>query len=1139
MSAILHHLPTNRSSQTWIQNNQFHGELVAMTNFSFLRGASHPDEMVVTAASLGMKAIGIADRNTLAGVVRAHMAARRVREQGQSIQLLVGSRLVTVDGQECVVYPRNREAYGRLSQLLTKGNRRAPKGECHLWIEDFKDLGDGHCVIYLPSASLPQEDIVLESLVDLFPDTVWIGATCRYGGADARRLLRLQALGQAYNVPLLATNDAYYHIPERRILQDVLTCIREHVRIDDAGFRLRGNAEAHLKHGAEMDRLFRDYPISLTETKQLATLVTFSLDELSYQYPEETAGLSATPQEELVRLTWDGAREKLNLTRRISVGEPSEHGKVREILKHELSLIEQLDYAPYFLTVYDLVRFAVSNDILCQGRGSAANSVVCFCLGITAVNPLEVDLLFERFISAERNQPPDIDVDFEHERREEVIQYIYEKYGRDRAGIAATVITYRARSAIREVGKVMGLSPDTVDALAGTVWGWSSSGIKDEHIVELGLDPNSERLHMSVELARNLMGFPRHLSQHVGGFVMTRMPLDTIVPVMNAAMDGRTNVEWDKDDLDALGMLKVDVLALGMLTCLAKCFDLLKTYYKRPMTLAEVPREDKGVYDMICRADTIGVFQIESRAQMSMLPRLKPRTFYDLVIEISIVRPGPIQGDMVHPYLRRRNGEEPVSFPSKELEEVLGKTMGVPLFQEQAMKIAIVAAGFTPAEADQLRRAMATFRKTGTIHTFESKMVDGMVARGYDRDFAERCFQQIEGFGEYGFPESHAASFSILAYASAWLKRYYPSVFACALLNSQPMGFYAPAQIVRDLKDHGGEIRPPDINCSFWDASLEKGQSDYALRLGFRQIKGLRPELVEKLTKLRGDGYDSVRDVWLRTGFTVAVLERLAHADCFAGLGLTRREALWAVRALGEAPLPLFAAMGVDEQDGEPEVHLPSMLSGEEVVQDYASMRLTLRSHPMSFFREQAVAEGYVTHDRLADLPDGRMVRISGLVLVRQRPGTAKGVIFITLEDETGVANLIVWPKVFEEFRRIILSSRMIAVKGKLQKEGRKDDGMVIHVVVDEILDLSQHLVSLAQQGTVTDLDVYARADEVKKPGVDSREISLTRRLDEHKQARQKLPPTSTTGSLRTRMENAQSILPARAVKLPPSRDFH
>ncbi|MGE4012352.1 MAG: error-prone DNA polymerase, partial [Alphaproteobacteria bacterium] len=796
----------------------------------------------------------------------------------------------------------------------------------------------------------------------------------------------------------------------------------------------------------------------------------------------EPAPAGRTPQEELARLTWLGA------AKRYPFGVPE---KIRATIEKELALIAQLDYAPYFITVYDIVSYARSRTpaILCQGRGSAANSAVCYCLGITAVDPDKMDLLFERFVSAARKEPPDIDVDFEHERREEVIQYIYNKYTRERAGLAATVISYRPRSAIREVGKVLGLSDDITGALAKNTWGWSDDEeFRPAHIREIGLDPDDRTLMLAISMARELMGFPRHLSQHVGGFVITRSPLCELVPIENAAMEDRTVVEWDKDDLDELRMLKIDVLALGMLTCIRKAFDLLRMHYGKNYELATVPQDDPAVYDMLCRADSVGVFQVESRAQMTMLPRLKPRTMYDLVIEVAIVRPGPIQGDMVHPYLRRRNGEEAVHFPSEELRQVLGKTLGVPLFQEQAMRIAIVAAGFTPDEADLLRRAMATFRKTGTIHGFHTKMVDGMVARGYERDFAERCFKQIEGFGEYGFPESHAASFALLVYISAWLKCHYPAAFGCAILNSQPMGFYAPAQLVRDARDHDVEVLPVDVNRSVWDNALEPGgDGKMALRLGFRQGRGLREADIAKLVAARGNAYADPVALWKKSGLKPAVLERIARADAFASLGLSRREALWSVKGLGDKPLALFEAANEEELANEPAVALPEMPLGEQVVEDYATLRLSLKAHPLGLLRPRMSEAGVIDNAALNEVAADDFVSVAGLVIVRQRPGTAKGVIFMTLEDERGICNIIVWPHVLEKFRRIVLTGRLVKVTGQLQREG-----LVTHIVAHRLFDLSDHLDGLSAIDAPFD-NALARADEVARPGRDHRDKAVRR----------------------------------------------
>ncbi|HXQ66788.1 MAG TPA: error-prone DNA polymerase [Alphaproteobacteria bacterium] len=1074
-------------------------ELQVTSNFSFLRGASHPEELVERAAELGYGALAVTDRNSLAGIVRAHAAARKA-----GLRLVVGARLDLEDGPSLLAYPSDRAAYGRLSTLLTRGKRRAKKGECRLTLADLLAHAEGQLVVALAPEEFGGDfERALDKLESALGDRLYLAAHHLYRGDDGARLQRLAELAGRLRISLVATNDVHAHAPARRALQDVLTCIREKCTIDEAGFRLFANAERHLKSPDEMARLFRHHAHAVPRTLEIVERTHFSLDELRYEYPVDPCPDGLTPQDYLARESWAGAAE------RYPSGIP---GKVRAQLEHELALIGELGYAPYFLTVYDIVRFARREGILCQGRGSAANSAVCYCLGITAVDPSRLDLLFERFVSAERNEPPDIDVDFEHERREEVIQYVYAKYGRERAGIAATVICYRAKSAMREVGKAMGLSLDVAGALADTVWGWSEDGIDPQRVRELGLDPTEERLRTTLRLAAALVGFPRHLSQHVGGFVITRSPLSEVVPIENAAMPERTMIEWDKDDLDALGMLKIDVLALGMLSCISKSFALLSRHKGESLSLATVPPEEPAVYDMLCRADSIGVFQVESRAQMSFLPRMKPRDFYDLVVEVAIVRPGPIQGDMVHPYLRRRNGEEKVDYPSDELRQVLAKTLGVPLFQEQAMKIAIVAAGFTPSEADQLRRAMATFRKTGKINSFRVKMVEGMIARGYARDFAERCFHQIEGFGEYGFPESHAASFALLVYVSAWLKCRHPEIFAAALLNSQPMGFYAPAQIVRDAREHGVEVRPPDVNHSLWDCTLEaigpakkeqlsearaspppqpspfKGEGEiieranvsppplrgrereggssrahesgyagpFALRLGFRQVKGLREADIARLVARREGGYGDAAALQRRARLGSAALERLAEADTMGSLGLDRRAALWAVQALDEAPLPLFAAAARRTLAPEPEVTLPPAALGEEVAADYATLRLSLKTHPLALLRERLARDGVTPHAELATTAEGKRVTVAGLVLVRQRPGSARGVIFATLEDESGPANVIIWPDIFERFHRVVLASRLMAVTGRLQREG-----IVIHVIAERLADLSHYLRDL------------------------------------------------------------------------------
>ncbi len=1033
-----------------------YAELQLTSNFSFLRGGSHPDELAITAAALGLSAIAITDRNSLAGVVRAHIAAKAA-----GIRLVVGARLDLQENISLLCFPTDRAAYGRLSQLLTVGRRRAPKGDCWLNLEDVFAHDQDQIFVVLPKQTMAAEPddaftAQLQQLSQRWPGRCYLAGHYLYSGDDRRRLAHLAKLAMDAGTPLVATNDVHYHSPGRRRLQDVLSCIREHCTLAEAGFHLAANAERHLKAPAEMARLFADYPDAVARTVELAERCCFSLDELRYEYPAEPVPQGRTAQAELARLTWLGAHERY--------GEVIAPG-VGDLLRHELALIGELDYAPYFLTVHDIVRFARDQGILCQGRGSAANSAVCYCLGITAVDPSRLDLLFERFISAERDEPPDIDVDFEHERREEVIQYVYQKYGRERAGMTATVITYRAKSAIREVGKALGLSLDAVGALAGNVWGWGGDQVEGDKVREIGLNPDDPTVAMAIHLARELTGFPRHLSQHVGGFVITRGPLSEVVPITNAAMAERTVIEWDKNDLDALGILKIDLLSLGMLTCIRKGFDLIAAHHGRKLNLASVPAEDEAVYDMLCRADSIGVFQVESRAQMTMLPRLRPRNFYDLVIEVAIVRPGPIQGDMVHPYLRRRAGKERVEFPSTDLEAVLGKTLGIPLFQEQAMRIAIVAAGFTPSEADQLRRAMATFRHTGTIHTFRHKMIEGMAARGYDRDFAERCFKQIEGFGEYGFPESHAASFALLVYVSAWLKHHYPAVFACALLNSQPMGFYAPAQIVRDAREHGAEVRPVDINHSAWDCTLEDDTAPPALRLGLRQIRHFPKAAAAVLVSTRGGGYDSPEDAWRRTGLGAGDLEKLANGDAWRSTELDRRGALWALKRLNQPELPLFAAQYIGQirppsahAPREPAVDLPDMPIGEQVVQDYSNLRLSLKDHPLRLLRPALAARNIIENEALLNLSHGARVTVAGLVLVRQRPGTAKGVIFITIEDEGAVANIIVRPPIFETYRRVVLSARLLAARGRVEREG-----MVIHLLAEELIDLSPELDTLRE----------------------------------------------------------------------------
>ncbi|MDQ0966783.1 error-prone DNA polymerase [Flavobacterium sp. W4I14] len=956
-----------------------YSELQVTSNFSFLRGASHASELVDQAEAYGYHKIAVTDRNTLAGIVRAHAACK-----GKNVKLIPACRLDLLDGPSLLAYPTDKEAYGRLSALLTLGNLRAEKGSCHLSRADVYAHSKGMIFILVMPGVLnrrfeydPDFVLALAQYREAFGGQLYLAATRTYQGNDDKLIFRTAQLSDFYGIPVVATNDVHYHDPSRRELQDVLTCVREKCTVQEAGFRLHQNAERYMKEVAEMERLFRRYPSAIENTMVIADACNFSLDELKYVYPEEINRSGRAPLEELEYLTWKGAHD--------FYGEVIPE-KVVNMVNHEMSFVRQMDYANYFLFVEDIVREARSRGILCQGRGSAANSAICFCLGITSVNPMKFDLLFERFISSERNEPPDIDVDFEHERREEIIQYIYNKYGRDRAAIVATVTQQHQKGAIRDVGKAMGLSVDTINRLSGSLWEYTDEWFEGKRVTESGLDPDDPHLKKTLELTGQMMGFPRQLGQHTGGFVVTQGKLTDLCPILNARMEDRTNIEWNKDDIDALGFLKVDVLALGMLTCIRKAFDLCRDHYGRQYTLANIPQDDPDVYDMICLADTLGVFQIESRAQMSMLPRLKPREFYDLVIEVAIVRPGPIQGDMVHPYLRRRNKEEPVVYPSKELEEILGRTLGVPLFQEQAMKIAIVAAGFTPAEADGLRRSMATFKFKGMVNQYEQKLIEGMMGKGYTEEFARRIFKQLEGFGSYGFPESHAASFALLVYVSCWLKHYYPDAFAAALLNSMPMGFYQPAQIVIDAQKHGVEVKEVDVNCSLWDNLLEEKTVKYfTVRLGFRQIKGLREEEMELLVLARGAGFRSItalRDA----GVSLASLEKLADADAFRSMGLDRRKALWEVSALHDMPVEMFKGQP-SESVLETQVELPLMSKGEHVVQDYATVGLSLKAHPVSFVRSQLdMLNIRSCHTINNDSIDGQLVKVAGLVLVRQRP---------------------------------------------------------------------------------------------------------------------------------------------------------
>ena len=1048
-------------------------ELQVTTHFSFLRGASSPEELFAAAALLGLPALGIVDRGSVAGVVRAWDA-----EKTTGVRSIIGCRLDLVDGTAFLVYPTDRTAYGHMCRLLSIGKERAGKGACHLDWSDLEQWHEGLIAILVPDRADTVAEGALARARRIFRDRLYLALSIRRRPKDAIRLRDLANMAAAAHVPTVATNDVLYHSPDRRMLQDVVTCVRERCTIDELGDRRERFADRHLKTGEEMERLFRRYlkdaaPVS--RTLEVAKRCTFSLEELRYQYPDEISVPGRTPQEELERLTWEKAPERYP---------EGIEGKVRTQLEHELKLIADLEYAPYFLTVHSIVAEARRREIICQGRGSAANSAVCYVLGITSIDPVRSELLFERFVSAERREPPDIDVDFEHERREEVIQWIYETYGRTRSALTAVVTRYRARGAVRDVGKALGLSEDMTAGLSGAVWSWSREGVEEKHAEELNMDLSDRRLALTLELARQLINTPRHLSQHPGGFVLTRDRLDELVPIEPAAMDDRQVIEWDKDDIDLLGFMKVDVLALGMLSCMRRAFEFLSADKGVKLDLATIPAEDPATYAMIRKADTLGVFQIESRAQMASIPLMAPRTFYDLVIQVAIVRPGPIQGDMVHPYRRRRNGEEEVTYPTEELRRVLEKTLGVPLFQEQAMRVAIECAGFTASEADLLRRAMATFKLTGGVSHFRDKLIDGMVSRGYDHEFAERTFKQIEGFGSYGFPESHAASFALIAYASSWVKCHHPDAFCAALLNAQPMGFYAPAQIVRDARQHDVEIRPIDVNHSRWDCTLEPGRGKYlAVRLGLRMVRDLANGDAASIVSSRADTpYESIEEIQRRSGVGRGALDRIGEADGFGSLGGNRREGLWSVKGLGNAALPLFAA--ADEREGklrqeaiEPTVILAPMGEGAEVVEDYRASGLSLRAHPLAFLRDELRARKMITCAELQIVKDGRWINLAGIVLVRQKPGSAKGVMFITLEDETNVANLVVWTNVFEKHRRTVLGSSMMGVRGQVQREGE-----VIHVIAQRLDDLSPLLASVGNREDVADIYRVSRADVVKSP---------------------------------------------------------
>lgn len=1039
-------------------------ELQVTTNFSFLRGASHPEEMVSEAKQLGHEAIAITDRNTLAGVVRAHKEAKKV-----GLRMITGCRLDLADGIHLLVLPTRLTGYTALSNLLTLGNRRTEKGKCDLYKEDMLGTIRDAVVIAIPPDKLEADTKIPQNFLndllqykEAFGNKLYLAATRAYNGQDLKLMHRLWEIEKNYGIPMVATNDVYYHHSSRRELQDIMTCVREKCTIHTAGYKLLSNRERFLKPVSEMIRLFRQYPQAVERTMEINETCQFALTELSYRYPKEILEPGFSPQETITKLAWEGAS---------AIYDPIPE-KVKENIRYELKFIEEMNYAEYFLTVYDIVRYARSQGILCQGRGSAANSTICYCLGITSVDPSKFDLLFERFISSARNEPPDIDVDFEHERREEVIQYIYNKYGRERAGIVATVTQLHHKGAIRDVGKAMGLSEDVIRNLSGLIWDFDEDGFDPKRIAAQGINPEDKTIRKVLELTTQYMGFPRQLGQHTGGFVITEGRLSDLCPILNARMKDRTCIEWNKDDIEALGFLKMDVLALGMLTCIRKAFDLAKQHYDLNLTLANIPQDDPAVYEMVGHADTIGVFQIESRAQQAMLPRLKPTCFYDLVIEVAIVRPGPIQGDMVHPYLRRRNREEPVEYPSKELEEILGRTLGVPLFQEQAMKIAIVAAGFTPTEADELRRSMATFKAKGLVSAFEKKLIAGMTGNGYTLEYAQRVFRQLEGFGSYGFPESHAVSFALLVYVSSWIKCYYPDVFACALLNSMPMGFYQPAQIIGDAKNHEVKIAQVDVNHSYWDNCLEDHAEKYrTLRLGFREVKGLRMDDLITLIENRHTPFTSITQI-REVGVPQSTLERLADADAFRSLGYDRRQALWEVARKDYVSHNLFN-MGASKGESR----LPGMTIGEHVVQDYGATGFSLKAHPLQLIRESLQQLRVITIASMKDLPHGARVKVSGLVLIRQRPGTAKGVCFITIEDETGNANLVLFKDLFDKFRKEVIQSKLLMVEGQLQREGE-----VMHVIVKKCHNYSRLLRKLTQQKDTSLTVPLLRADETTSP---------------------------------------------------------
>jgi len=1095
-----------------------YAELDITTNFTFLTGGSHPDELVCRAKELSLDIIGFADTNTLSGIVRAFASAR-----DNEVDFRVGSRLVLTDGTTLLAYPKTRAAYAKLTRLLTLGKRRAGKGECELHLDDVLS-GLEHTILILKDAVRAQAH--LPALKSKFGANLYIGLAPFYDGWDEDRFKLISELAEDHALPCVTLGNVLMHSSRRRALTDVLSAIRLKCTVDELGQHAQLNAERRLRSEFEMRKLFKAYPEAVRNTMRIADACTFRLGELRYDYPDEVLN-GIDPDTRLRELAEAG------LDWRYPGGVPL---KVRQLVEKELSLVARLSYAPYFLTVQDIVAYAGSQGILCQGRGSAANSVVCYALGITEAGPEMINMVFERFISEVRGEPPDIDVDFEHERREEVIQYIFNKYGRHRAAICSTVRHFRSRSALGEVGKALGLSEDNITAFTSKLWGWRDGNITDERAAAAGLNIGARRIKLTLNIARELIGFPRHLSQHTGGFVITNGRLDELCPIENCAMADRTIIEWDKNDIDVMGMMKIDVLALGMLTAVRKSFDLLRRWKGTNLTMANCPQEDPAVYDMICLADTLGVFQIESRAQMQFLPRMRPRTFYDLIIEVAIIRPGPIQGDMVHPYLKRRRGEEPVHYPSDDLKPALEKTLGIPLFQEQAMEIASIAAGFSASEADHLRRSLASSSGPGRIQVHRERFIQGCLDNGYERDFAEAVFRQLEGFSGYGFPQSHAASFALIVYVSCYLKCHHPDVFGCALLNSQPMGFYAPAQIVQDMERHNIEVRPVCVEHSYWDCTLEPdGHGRLAVRLGFRLIKGLSEDDANWLTACRGNGYQSIDALWRRAGLNQRALGKLAHADAFAAYHINRREALWAVKALPRAgALPLFETLG--EGLPEYEVQLPIMSAAQQVYADYVSTRLTLREHPVSLLSDQLGQR--LPAKYLRDHPDGAPITVCGLVVCRQRPGTASGVVFLTLEDETGTSNIIIWGQsIFPKYRAEIMSGRLLRIFGKFQREG-----IVTNVIAQHIEDLSYLLDSMSY-GEERINPAHDNMDHVRAPVQSSTAIA-------NNQAASHVPKPPKPDPRTDRSKDKKTVTAyyayggarhprSQTAKLFPSRDFH